>query len=185
MMLRCLRQYVLLMGVKKWAWFKRRFQLRVAGVDARGVSLSGHPAQARVPLRESTPFRGAKGDLTLTPGHVTREPRKLNHDQFRRKHGAIRRRGRAHEMRFSKLSTSESIRLIIIGGVLGRGIGLRSGEDLLRQRFWRNPLGRATPRWKRKEPRSISPLQWLNYRLYDRHGQHNMTLHNIVMIIGR
>jgi hypothetical protein len=41
--------------------------LRVVGVDARRDSLSGHPAQARVPLRESTPFRGAKGDLTLTP----------------------------------------------------------------------------------------------------------------------
>ena len=30
-------------------------------------------------LRESTPFRGAKGDLTPTPAHVTREARNLNH----------------------------------------------------------------------------------------------------------
>jgi hypothetical protein len=53
--------------------------LRVAGVDARGVPLSGQPAQASVPLRESTPIRGVNGDLTLTPAHVTRETRNLNH----------------------------------------------------------------------------------------------------------
>src|ERR1017187_5244915 len=36
----------------------------------------------RLSLRESTPFRGAKGDLTSTPAHVTRETRNLNHADF-------------------------------------------------------------------------------------------------------
>jgi len=43
----------------------------VAGVDARRVSLSSFAPRKK-------PFRGAKGDLTLTPAHVTRETRNLN-----------------------------------------------------------------------------------------------------------
>ncbi len=41
------------------AWFKRRFQFRVARVDVRRVCLS--------PFAPRKYFRGAKGDVALTP----------------------------------------------------------------------------------------------------------------------
>ena len=37
------------------------------------------PKAGEFPLRESKPFRGAKGDFTRTPAHVTRDTRSLNH----------------------------------------------------------------------------------------------------------
>jgi hypothetical protein len=58
---------------------------RKSGHGSRGGHSSGWlgstPAGSlcRLSLRESTPFRGAKGDFTLTPAHVTRETRNLNH----------------------------------------------------------------------------------------------------------
>ena len=57
-----------------WAWFKRRFPLRVAGVDARGVFLSSFAPRKQGLSR-------SERRLCSDPAHVTRETRNLNHAQ--------------------------------------------------------------------------------------------------------
>ena len=44
-----------------------------------GYSVGGTESHCRLSLRERMPFRGAKGDYGLAPGHVTRHTRQLNH----------------------------------------------------------------------------------------------------------